>query len=62
MKKLKEDMKDPAIKEIIEQDTKDLRTIGVRATPTFFVNGRPLEKFGFNFLKDLIQDEVQKNY
>ena len=38
MKKLKEDMKDPAIK-IIEQDTKDLRTLGVRATPTFFVTG-----------------------
>jgi len=62
MKKLKEDMKDPAIKEIIEQDTKDLRTLVVRATPTFFVNGRPLEKFGFNFLKDLIQEEVNKNY
>jgi protein-disulfide isomerase len=60
--KLKEDMKSPEIDKVIAQDLEDARTLQVRATPTFFVNGRPLEKFGFEHLKNLVEEEINKHY
>jgi protein-disulfide isomerase len=59
---LKEDMKDPEIMNIIEQDAKDLKTLNVRGTPTFFVNGKPLEQFGIGFLYSAIDNAVKENY
>lgn len=43
---LREDMRNPEIAKRIEQDIKDLKTLGVKATPTFFINGKALERFG----------------
>ncbi|MDD0851718.1 thioredoxin domain-containing protein [Halobacteriovorax sp. GB3] len=60
--KLKEDMKDPKLEEILKQEVSDLKMLGVRATPTFFVNGRPLEKFSFDHLRELVDSEVKKFY
>ena len=62
MDKLKKDMEDPAIEKIIEQDTEDLRTLNVRGTPTFFVNGMIPDGFGMPYLKQLISKEVQQAY
>ncbi|QPN33431.1 thioredoxin domain-containing protein [Diaphorobacter sp. JS3051] len=31
-----------AVDKLLEQDVADLKAVGVRATPTFFVNGKPL--------------------
>jgi protein-disulfide isomerase len=62
IEKLKKDMNSPKITEIIKQDFADLKTLHVRATPTFFVNGKPLEKFGLQHLRDLIASEVQLHY
>lgn len=59
---LKEDMKDNKIKKIIQQDAADLRELKVRGTPTFFVNGKPLERFGMKYLKKAIEIEVKKYY
>ena len=59
---LKKDMHDPAIDKIIAQDAKDMKTLNVRGTPTFFVNGKPLEKFGMGYLYSAINNEVQKYY
>jgi len=44
----------------IEQDKKDGQTLGVRRTPTFFVNGRQLATFGESPLRQLIDDELKK--
>lgn len=55
----KKDMNDPKFLEIIEQDFADGRTLGVRATPSFFVNGKPLKKFGYTYLKELIESELK---
>jgi len=60
--KLKEDMKDPKIQEIIKQDTEDLRTLNVRGTPSFFVNGKMPVGFGLEPLKELLDQEVQAAY
>lgn len=44
----------------IEQDRKDGQAIGVRRTPTFFVNGRELATFGESYLRALIEEELKK--
>lgn len=42
----------------IERDKKDGQSLGVRQTPTFFVNGRKLAKLGEGELRSLIQAEL----
>ena len=56
--KLREDMKDPHIQKVIEQDMQDAKTLGVRQTPTFFVNGKKLQRFGIEPLVELIKSEL----
>lgn len=60
--KLKEDMKNPDFDKIIEQDSADLKALGVRKTPTFFVNGRSPSEFSLKALRRLVQEEVDKAY
>jgi len=52
------DMKNPAIDKIIEQDLADARKLGANKTPSYFVNGKPLQRFGYEQLKDLIYSEL----
>ncbi len=58
VEQIKKDMDDPKFVEIIEQDVSDVKDLGVRATPSFFVNGKPLTEFGFNQLQALIESEL----
>lgn len=44
----------------IERDRKDGQSLGVRRTPTFFVNGRELARFGEADLRSLIDEELKK--
>ena len=44
----------------LERDRRDGQTLGVRKTPSFFVNGRMLMRFGENDLRALIEDELKK--
>jgi protein-disulfide isomerase len=60
--KLKEDMKDPAIDALIKQDLADAKSLNVRKTPGFFVNGTPLEPFGRQNLIQLVKSEFEANY
>ena len=60
--RLKLDMRSQKIAEIIKQDSEDLKMLGVRATPTFFVNGKTPKAFGFKHLKNLIDEEVKRLY
>ncbi len=62
LEQIKQDMKDPAIVKIIEQDLADAKTLNVRKTPGFFVNGKPLETFGREQLYQLIQSEINAMY
>jgi protein-disulfide isomerase len=62
IEKLKQDMKDPEIEKIIKQDLADAKTLNVRKTPGFFVNGKPLSDFGYNQLRNLIESEIKENY
>ncbi len=60
MEKLKEDMESPAIEQIIQEDLEDGQKLGVRMTPTFFVNGEPLLDFGYEPLKALIARALER--
>lgn len=62
LEKIRNDMKDPAITTLIEQDIADAAALNVRKTPGFFVNGKPLKTFGSKQLYQLIQSEINANY
>lgn len=46
--------------EKLQRDLKDGQALGVRQTPTFFVNGRRLARFGEADLRSLIDEELKK--
>lgn len=58
IEKLKEDIKRPEIEALIKQDIADTKTLGVMATPEFFVNGKQLKKFGYKELQELIESQL----
>ena len=62
IERIKKDMNDPAIAQLIEQDLADAKTLNVRKTPGYFVNGKPLQNFGYRQLQALIQSEIKANY
>lgn len=45
---------------LMNQDRVDIETIGVNQTPTFFVNGRPLDDFGAEQLRAMVAAEVDR--
>ena len=62
VEQVRADWQDPEITAILEQDLADGKTLGVRRTPGFFVNGKPLEPFGARPLAALIKAEVREKY
>ncbi|PAV68102.1 hypothetical protein WR25_02508 [Diploscapter pachys] len=59
--KARSHMMSPDIIAAIERDTQDAKTLGVKGTPTFFVNGKPLLSFGAQPLYDLIRSEISQS-
>lgn len=55
------DMTAPAVLQAVAQDLNDANTLGVSQTPEYFVNGRPLPSFGFEQLKQLVNEELAKS-
>ena len=62
IKQIRKDMHSPAIAKIIEQDMADVKTLNVQKTPGYFVNGKPLQNFGYKQLYQLIQTELDAKY
>jgi protein-disulfide isomerase len=62
VEQIRKDMNDPAIAKLIDQDLADAKILGVRKTPGFFANGKPLQNFGYQQLQQLIQSEINANY
>jgi len=60
--KIRKDMTDPEIEKIIKQDLADAKSLNVRKTPGFFVNGKPLTSFGYKQLQKLVESEIHANY
>ena len=62
IEQIRKDMHSPEIAEIIEQDMADVRALNVQKTPGYFVNGKPLQTFGYKQLHQLIQAELNAQY
>ncbi len=62
IEQIRNDMNHPTIAKMIEQDLADAKTLNVRKTPGFFVNGKPLQTFGSKQLLQLVQSELRTNY
>ena len=58
LQKLRSDMAAPEIAGVIEQDLLDAQTLKVTKTPEYFVNGKPLPRFGIEPLKQLIDEAL----
>jgi protein-disulfide isomerase len=62
LERIRRDMNDPAIAKLIDQDLADAKTLNVRKTPGYFVNGKSLQTFGSKQLLQLVQSEINANY
>ena len=62
MDKLAEDMNRMDVLVRMERDQEDAKTVQVRATPEYYVNGRPLPRFGRDQLAALVREELAKAY
>lgn len=62
MNRLSADMNRPEVAQVIQRDVQDGQTLKVRATPEFFVNGRPMPSFGYAQLARLVEDAVADAY
>jgi len=56
------DMMKPELISVVQEDIQDLQALGVRATPEFYVNGKPLPSFGYRQLAQLVKEAVEKAY
>ena len=62
MDKLADDMNRMDVLVRMERDQEDAKTVQVRATPGYYVNGRPLQNFGREQLAALVREELAKAY
>ena len=62
MARLRHDMNLPEMDKIVRQDLDDARKLNVKATPEFFVDGKPLPTWGYEQLKTLVEHEVAAAY
>lgn len=51
-----------AVADAIQEDVMDGKILSVRATPEFFVNGKAMPDFGFEQLKQLVENAVAEAY
>lgn len=56
--KARSDMQSPGIDAALKLDMQDVKAMGVRETPTFFVNGQSLSQFSPQALRKLVRDEI----
>lgn len=59
IERAKVDAKHPGVTAVINLDAADVEALRVRGTPTFFVNGKPLQKLSPQGLFDLVKQEVE---
>ena len=57
--KARQEMNSADINNVLTQDAADIKTVNVRQTPTFFVDGLPLLSFGAKQLKEMVRKHVE---
>ncbi|WP_297577235.1 thioredoxin domain-containing protein [uncultured Deefgea sp.] len=59
---MRKDMNEPKVMAVIEQDRADVKALQITKTPSFYVNNKPLMKFGHEQLNQLINSELAIAY
>jgi protein-disulfide isomerase len=62
IEQLRADMGDFTLDALIERDLADAEALGIRKTPGFLVNGKPLPSFGLRQLQELVEAEIAAAY
>ncbi|MDH5324003.1 MAG: thioredoxin domain-containing protein [Gammaproteobacteria bacterium] len=62
LKQAQADMEKPMMVTRLQQDMADARRLQVTKTPGFFVNGQPLQQFGYEPLQRLVESQISQNY
>ncbi|STQ91969.1 DsbA family protein [Iodobacter fluviatilis] len=60
MAQLQTDMQSDSIQMLIQQEKADAQALGVNKTPSYFVNGKPLQSFGYQQLSDLVNEALNQ--
>ncbi len=60
--KLMRDWQSVEVANVVTKDIQDGKLLKVRATPQFFVNGKPLVVFGYQELLELVDEAVVEAY
>ncbi len=60
MEKFKKTMQSPSIRNLINRDVKDGKKVGVRGTPTIFINGKLLKNKNSRSIYQMIDAELKK--
>ena len=62
VERIRVDMAGFALDALVQQDIEDAATLGIRKTPGYLVNGKPLPSFGFPQLQALVESELATHY
>ena len=62
LERARQDASAPEIAQRVAQDIDDGKALNVKATPEFFVNGKPMPSFGYQQLVDLVNDALAAAY
>jgi len=58
---IRRDMQSREIDAILQRDLADARALGLRQTPSFFVDGEPLRTFGYEPLQRMVDEAVARS-
>jgi thiol-disulfide isomerase/thioredoxin len=61
MEQFQKDLRDPQVQAIINQDRSEAAGVGVRSTPTVFINGKKLRDRTLKGFKSLIETELKNS-
>jgi protein-disulfide isomerase len=56
------DYRSAPVNAAVQRDIQDGKSLDVRATPEFYVNGQPLPSFGYQQLRDLVEEALAEAY
>jgi protein-disulfide isomerase len=60
--RIRSEMNSPEIAARMDRDAADARALDVTKTPEYFVNGRPMPRFGMEELQELVGQELASSY
>ncbi len=60
MQKFEKALKDPALNQMVTQDTRLGKQVGVRGVPALFINGRSAKKRSLKDLSEMVEQELKK--